>query len=1247
MFEITLLKMLFTELAKDETSNLLHDSISLAKSNYDLKNSIAETCDFFSKYECKDKDVKAVLNEEFVSRLTKELKTKSGYEYGDIIYNELLAEFKNLEIPYEVADFYATKMLYVIAENTKHIKPSEYDRYFNKAWKEEQDKAIAVITEKLNIINSNMEVYSKDKLKLQTAGAVDLDIRRMTNPQIGLEFFQIDDKEFITSFKHELNNECIYIKARCQEEAVFGVINQLWKQNEVRPVFLVKDKDSWDRLLDAEKINNCIYIPIFHAEEIIAIPGNTNIFICTDEEMVVGKELINLRPRRRRTILQALENAGMQYDKAYKLVENTNGLYIPLKRKIFKGKYNKNPLWKNAIPQKIQRVCLLVGRWTDSEGDKRIIQKLSGIDYHEFMDQVLAYSSYEEPFIYIKKIGSKKTYCLSCPDNCWGFIEINNADSLWDKYKHILIELMSTKEPILTYDSNERLLAEMKGERVVFSEAIREGMLKTLLMYCCYRRGENRQQQVDSIVNEIIVRVKSPSDWEFMANYFVMLCEISPQTVLKRLLNEFKENTGLLQIFERKESDYLFGRNAYIKILWGLEDLLVQKDYARLALEVLIRINGKNYEYSANKPEDLIKKALCIWCNTTAIQTVEEKYEIAKFAIQNDDNAWEYIKEEISSLGGRSIVTTSNGPLYRASVDNKEVTLEEYYDLKDLYTELLLEKMCFRVDRWKELLKVSDNQNETGRAKIFSKLCDEIVQMDDDEIIQIKNCIRELIYRHRYFSSADWAMSEEVVAEYEKLLERLKVSTEELEYGYLFGNEFQFPLAHPVPYDKDDFLTGKDANKEAAEKLINEKIKEFKQKKLDVSKLVEMCAHGNTTLGKMLAKYWDDGVFNKEIYLILLDNDESGRIALDYCRFIKGYDEIFDAVLDITKEINNSVEIIVGLYKIQTEQSKLKPRIFKASKRIKKAYWKEEWIPINSNYIRESIWECKKYGSPASFIKTLYICCEHIGKNTIEVQDIYEFMLGFEKMEKQNEGHVDAFMYRDILETLQKEYIDDEEKCRQIALWELNHFYQLDLPDMKCLKRQLVLSPSLFMDMVSLIFKHDHDEQSEKLLTEQEKNRNSNLFSLYYKAEFCPGEINGSVDKQILTNWLNEFNRLLEINNQKSLKMILLGRLFAYSPLGSDGHYPSEPIREAIELLGEEPDIHKLQREYVITIENQRGVYSPTGGEAERRIAEDYKREADYHRIKYPIVAEMYDVLYDHYIAQADYEREAEENGWS
>ena len=92
-----------------------------------------------------------------------------------------------------------------------------------------------------------------------------------------------------------------------------------------------------------------------------------------------------------------------------------------------------------------------------------------------------------------------------------------------------------------------------------------------------------------------------------------------------------------------------------------------------------------------------------------------------------------------------------------------------------------------------------------------------------------------------------------------------------------------------------------------------------------------------------------------------------------------------------------------------------------------------------------------------------------------------------------------------------------------------------------------------------------------------------------------------------------------------------LGRLFAYSPIGTDEIMPHEAVRDIIEEYGNE----QLINSYIITTFNQRGVYTVTYGESEYKMASNFKDTADRLRLKWPRTAEIYDELYRTYDADS------------
>ena len=136
-------------------------------------------------------------------------------------------------------------------------------------------------------------------------------------------------------------------------------------------------------------------------------------------------------------------------------------------------------------------------------------------------------------------------------------------------------------------------------------------------------------------------------------------------------------------------------------------------------------------------------------------------------------------------------------------------------------------------------------------------------------------------------------------------------------------------------------------------------------------------------------------------------------------------------------------------------------------------------------------------------------------------------------------------------------------------------------------------------------------------------------------------EENGKVSKERLEQWLLQFWKLLERNDQSRLFGAVVGRLFSFSPPGEDGHKPCEAVRDMIEKYGDE----RMRDSYCAAVYNRRGVFTPSAGRAEKEMAEGFRENADYLVSRYPETARIFYQLSDTYEREAKQEREEAENG--
>ena len=161
----------------------------------------------------------------------------------------------------------------------------------------------------------------------------------------------------------------------------------------------------------------------------------------------------------------------------------------------------------------------------------------------------------------------------------------------------------------------------------------------------------------------------------------------------------------------------------------------------------------KKFEYKSNTPKDTFSKVYCTWMNFSSLQNTEEKIAAAKIAFEIDpNNTWDYLFSAVDA--GRSIIGELSYPKYREHEKTRSTTIAEMQNTSLGFISLLIQNMDCLTDRWIKMIGLSSNLPADIRQEVINKLLSEINQMPDEEVMRVKNGIRHLLYRHRYFASS-------------------------------------------------------------------------------------------------------------------------------------------------------------------------------------------------------------------------------------------------------------------------------------------------------------------------------------------------------------------------------------------------------------------------------------------------------------------------------------------------------------
>lgn len=1232
-----------TDIAIDLLLSGIEKKVNDIKEDFQWKRLFVNTGSFFTenldKLKSFEKDLFVIFSKENMRKMASKLKDKRGYEFPQLLHNELYDLLIRYEVSVRDAETYIHHFSQVIIN---HLVKNDHDKTLEMylgSWRDQEQKHFSDINFKLEMILKTITDLKKMEVSSCSISDIDAQIRKESKINgMDLSFFELDDEQFETKLQAVIECERIYVVGKSREETIYRILNELREKNSDKITLVIKSENEWKRLENAN-LSGAILIPFFFAESILAIRNNTNIFVYGEDEPCYSRDKLELRKRTKKSLIYSLEKIGVDGTEAYNMVDNTHGLYVPLKKKLFNGAMYSRPEWIKGYSSVIM-AALLCGKWTDADGDKLIFEELAGKKYEECKEELSNYSHGENPFVVTYNGYAGDNMQLASVEDAWEELDLYITNKMWNKYIELFYEVLIESEPIFEYPFEKHFEASVYAKKPEWSPTLKKGMIRTLIMRAYYRSHAEYQTQIDKVVGEILETITTKERWGYISQYITDLCEASPNAVLTKLEGEFHNSSGLIDFFNANTGDFITGRHYYTHVLWAVEQLLQQKKYVARAVQWLWKMNSYEIKHDiSNSTKSVLEVVFCAWLNTSAL-SVDNKIDLAKKALGEYDNAWEIIESKLPNSSA-AICSTLNSPQYRAVDEPEDLYI---YEVNKTYVEYL--RMCTdaigtNTDKWKKIIEHLHWYNEEVQNEILEKIVSACKQMSDYEKMQIKNDFRYLIYRHRYFVDADWSTHEVQLKKYEKLLTIIVTEEHEYEYVYLFSSEFEFPLLNPVPYHREeeskDYRT---KNELLREREIKSKLKEFIDKNYSLEKLIEIAIQNNKSIiGDVLARFYCDEIYDEKVFELLLKKDKEGMHIYNYARtlYYKQAIELRELLAKV-RQLSSNQNLIVNLIALQVIDDYKNAIIANENEAIKKEYWSKNLrfrIPKDTNE-KTCTWalnECYKYGTLDSYVELLFDL-----EKMLQPIQIYEYAMKIYELQSSVYNSMTEYCLKEILKILQDCFINEVEMCQEIAGMEWYCRNILEWEQMRCTQYMMKSDPTIYAGLIKIIYKGDPNEEIDK----ERADLANKLYDGFSKAQFCPAEKDGKVKYEELKEWIEEFKKLLINQKQERFFERIVGRLLSYSPIGEDGYMPCEAVRKVIEEIYSE----SLKNSYVIAEENKRGVHTVDAGKSEFKLHEKYKRNAEALQYKYPHTADIYFALSDSYMKQAEWERKRAEDEW-
>lgn len=1033
------------------------------------------------------------------------------------------------------------------------------------------------------------------------------------------------DQAIDSVLKACFNPSVFEIQALTQSEAVAFVLASIATCSEADKLLaramVVTDKNTFDDLVF--HYENLIIITTLRDNMSYALSRNHTVIcaVTPEDQMSTAEKLPRVE---REGFVKAIEDCGFDSIRARKIATDTARDVNVLRRRLKIDKLK--PEWANSTGILDLLPIILLGQWNENvPGDLKLIEKLSGKTYSDYSQILQGFRLM--PDSPIANVGT--VWRLKSPMDAMSYASVYLTDGYLVKLKEICLTLITDDDP----DAEEKLNVDewrMWQFRQQYSSDVKKGTYQSLILLSLINdEGTNRNVWVDGLVRELL------NGWtlqRFLSNrmYFTLLAEASPEAFLEFLEATEKDIYDVV-FTPQKSSVGVIGWNIYYtEILWTLEMLAWDEDYIYRASSLLLCFSTyKNESNYANKPTNSLAEIFRFqWPQTFAnfdnrIQVLTSlsasfKSEICKLCFRILEGLEPRVFSQTHFYKWRHFSDLSSPKYISVPVDN----------LKAI-TKLLLSCTTFSEDDICKLLKLSTNKwMSCCRAEILNAITD--IKETFCESDKVEHALRDELIHHLSIPEAAWALSEEELEPYKKLLSDIEPKNVVMKHRWMFENMFlRLPQKRETNFEKDYQMKQEIRDKAVKEILsgrgrkgIWELIRVVKCPSSVVNSMIQLYGEGLLQdtcerFGKNIVDITFLQTFFRYLFLqkgeddymrIVDDVRPYGNTCLSVCLYAPGYNEKLATIA------NGCGEKIDTLY----------------WQNISVAYIK---IPNPIQIIDKLVW-VNRFDEALELI--------YYNKNSAQIPDIIKVNvikgLIFSG-QRDFTPHIDWFYIDNVVEDLDKS--EDPEIIQ--ALVQIEFFaYQAfanrrNINELRFIK-ELMSKPELLMELIMMVYKSDDGKEEE--ISESEQNNRKVMakcaFPILYDLSCCPGVDNQeNVNPDVLRSYIYRLYELSVECHRTQVVDIVVGTLLGNLPRNAS--YPQAVLGEIVEELKSD----SVDEHVRIRIFNSRGVTIrgfAEGGDQERSLAALFRSYRDKVKFIYPRLAKIFSKLMNEYERDANRE---------
>ena len=938
--------------------------------------------------------------------------------------------------------------------------------------------------------------------------------------------------------------------------------------------------------------------------------------------------------------IEALKSMGMSEPQARALSRKTARRISVMRRLLLEEAGTPPPAWASPKTSHTLSTLVPIGQWSeDTEGDKEVVARLAGKPYEEVERELTPLLNIADAPL--TKIGQKWRYVSH--EEAWHLLAPYLTSSDAGRFEKIATEILSQNSPAFDLPVEERFMASVRGKVLPYSDTLVDGIARGLALIGVQPERMRNVANAWHIPSRVVSRVlEYDSDWRTWAthcSYLSTLAEAAPEQFLDAVESALDSNPeSFATLFSQdRNGNGLFSGAPQAGLLWGLERLAWSEDYFSRVAALLSRLAeldpGGRY---SNRPEESVIN-LFHWLLRFTEASDDQRIDALELVLRKTpDMGWKILVKNLSSNHNphRNLLdTTSWRPWGQEGYS--QATQGELVIFVSKLCDLLLENLG-HIEHWEGLIGILASLPPDTRQAALRQLfqqADGLKQCPRVEVL--RKAIRIELNRHRSFPDSGWAMPSEDIEILDAAYRNLEPSDRILAHAWLFESDW-IKLPEGECEDYEEQTTRILAAQEEAVKDV------FRLRGVEgISSLIDI-ASAPYTVGRAVATTID----SDELFLLALDCIKSehrkrNEFVMQFfntrCR--QSGLETIDRALDAIKSGEDfDTDATAAIYK-SASSADLKgclQRLESESQSIQEAYWRGvSWSSLSVGIVDyedvaevvQHLLDVRRSLSVAELIWRRTTSDELVIRTLEQIPA--DWSNGAERVYN-DLGLICAELFKRLDAS---ENVSDKVIARlEMPFVQIIREYRPDL----ALHRVVGKDPSLFADLIAMAFKRADGKDDNDSEDHPSEALGMFAYNLLFNLRGAPGMMDdGTIDSETLTEWVSEARRLCKERDCRDNGDQQIGAVLANAPVGDDGVWPCEPVRDLLDDLSSPSHIGIGFR---VGRCNQRGVTSRgvyDGGAQERSLAEGYRSDASRISSRWPFTAKLLREIADRYDAEA------------